>query len=115
MWPFPRMRWSDPGPPQKVRRPVRGPAIGRKANEPAFFASAIGLRSNFPLSRGIHDSGGAEVEMATPEASNIHLVSLSDLPATAQQRRVALAVAAVLILAFAISAPFANIQLSRYD
>ena len=32
-----------------------------------------------------------------------------------QQRRVAFAVAAGLLLAFAISAPFANIQLPRYD
>ena len=53
--------------------------------------------------------------MATPEASRIPLVSLSDFPATAQQRRVAFAVAAGLLLAFAISAPFANIQLPRYD
>ena len=53
--------------------------------------------------------------MATPEASRIPLVSLSDFPATPQQRRVAFAVAAGLLLAFAISAPFANIQLPRYD
>ena len=53
--------------------------------------------------------------MVAPEASSIPLVSLSDFPATPQQRRVAFAVAAGLLLAFAISAPFANIQLPRYD
>ena len=53
--------------------------------------------------------------MAAPEVSTIPLVSLSDFPATAQQRRVAFVVAAALFLAFAISAPFANVQLPRYD
>jgi Membrane-associated sensor, integral membrane domain len=53
--------------------------------------------------------------MVAPEASSIPLVSLSDFPATPQQRRVAFAVAAGLLLAFAVSAPFANIQLPRYD
>ena len=43
------------------------------------------------------------------------LVSLSKLPATAHQRRVALVVAAVLLVAFGLSAPFANMQLPRYD
>ena len=53
--------------------------------------------------------------MAAYDAPNIPLVSLSNLPATAQQRRVALVVAVVLLLAFVISAPFANVQLPRYD
>src|SRR5262245_2473154 len=59
--------------------------------------------------------GGAEVKMATPEASSVPLVSLSNLPATARQRRVAFGVALALLLAFAITAPLANIQLPRYD
>jgi signal transduction histidine kinase len=53
--------------------------------------------------------------MAASEASKVPLVSLSNLPATVQQQRVAFAFAAVLSLAFAITAPFANIQLPRYD
>jgi signal transduction histidine kinase len=53
--------------------------------------------------------------MAAYDAPNIPLVSLSNLPATAQQRRVALVVAVALLLAFVISAPFANVQLPRYD
>jgi signal transduction histidine kinase len=53
--------------------------------------------------------------MAVPEAPRVPLVSLSNIPATPQQRRVAFAVAAALLLAFAISAPFANVQLPRYD
>jgi len=41
-------------------------------------------------------------------------ISLLDLSATAQQRRIVFAVAAALLAAFAISAPFANVQLPRY-
>jgi len=47
-------------------------------------------------------------------ASSVPLVALSDVPATARQRRVAWVVAALLLVAFGISAPFANVQLPEY-
>ena len=53
--------------------------------------------------------------MAASNASDVALVSLSDIPATAQQRHVVFVVAAALLAVFAISAPFAHVQLPRYD
>jgi len=49
------------------------------------------------------------------DASSVPLVSLSAVPATAQQRRTAFAVAVVLLMIFCISAPFANVQLPEYS
>src|SRR5215471_8426437 len=54
-------------------------------------------------------------KMIAPEASDVPLVSLSDIPATAQQRRFVFVFAAMLLAIFLISAPFANTQLPRYD
>jgi signal transduction histidine kinase len=53
--------------------------------------------------------------MNASDTSDVTLVSLSDIPATAQQRHVVFVVAAALLAAFAISAPFAHVQLPRYD
>ena len=53
--------------------------------------------------------------MATLDTSDVPLVSLSKLPATAHQRRVTFAVAISLLVAFGISASFADVQLPRYD
>jgi signal transduction histidine kinase len=43
------------------------------------------------------------------------VISLSNLPATSQQRRLVLAFAVLLIAAFAVAAPFANVELSRFE
>lgn len=53
--------------------------------------------------------------MAMLDTPDVPLVSLSKIPATAHQRRVVFAVAMALLLAFGISAPFADVQLPRYD
>src|SRR5262245_37887329 len=53
--------------------------------------------------------------MAAHVVPNDHLISLSKIPATAHQRRIVLVAAATLLVAFGISAPFANVQLPRYD
>ena len=52
--------------------------------------------------------------MIASNRSNVPFVSLSAVPATAQQRRTAFAVATVLLMIFSISAPFANVQLPEY-
>jgi signal transduction histidine kinase len=53
--------------------------------------------------------------MTVSDASDVPLVSLSNIPATERQRRFVFVFAAILLAAFAISAPFANVQLPRYD
>jgi hypothetical protein len=52
--------------------------------------------------------------MAAQVTPNDPLISLSKIPATAHQRRVVFLAAAILFVAFGISAPFANVQLPRY-
>ena len=52
--------------------------------------------------------------MAAGEAPDKPLVSLSSLPATRQQRRTVFAVAVALVAAFAITAPFASVQLPSF-
>jgi signal transduction histidine kinase len=59
------------------------------------------------------ESGGSF--LAVGEASDEPKVSLATLPPTPRQRRLALAVAAILLLAFAITVPFAPIHLQRID
>jgi signal transduction histidine kinase len=53
--------------------------------------------------------------MAMLDTSDVPLVSLSNIPATTQQRRVVLTVAVALLVAFGISAPLADAQFPRYD
>jgi hypothetical protein len=43
------------------------------------------------------------------------VISLSNLPATSQQRRLVLAIAVLLVAAFAVAAPFANVELPRFE
>ena len=52
--------------------------------------------------------------MTAAEASNEPLVSLANLPATREQRRIVFAVAATLLAAFGITAPFAGAQLPSF-
>ncbi|HTC04083.1 MAG TPA: MASE4 domain-containing protein [Xanthobacteraceae bacterium] len=47
-------------------------------------------------------------------ATNTNVVSLADAPVTARQRRTVLAVAAFLLAAFAITVPFAQVQLPAF-
>jgi Membrane-associated sensor, integral membrane domain len=53
--------------------------------------------------------------MAMHEVSGEHAISLSNLPATSEQRRVVLVVAALLVVALAAVAPFADTPLPRLD
>jgi len=52
--------------------------------------------------------------VATGQVPDKPPVSLSNLPATRQQRRIVFAVALVLLAAFAITAPFASVQLPAF-
>jgi signal transduction histidine kinase len=53
--------------------------------------------------------------MAARETSAEPVIFLSDLPATSEQRRLVLAVAVLLLVAFAFVAPFANVPMQRFD
>jgi signal transduction histidine kinase len=53
--------------------------------------------------------------MAARETSADPVIFLSDLPATSEQRRLVLAVAILLLVAFALVAPFANVPMQRFD
>jgi len=52
-------------------------------------------------------------EMVTPAADD-RVVSLSSVPATPHQRTIVLAVASLLLVAFALTAPFAQVQLPPF-
>jgi Membrane-associated sensor, integral membrane domain len=52
--------------------------------------------------------------MVAGAAADDHAVSLSNVPATSQQRAIVGAVAAVMLVAFAITIPFADAQLSQF-
>jgi signal transduction histidine kinase len=53
--------------------------------------------------------------MAARETLAEPVIFLSDLPATSEQRRLVLAVAVLLLVAFAFVAPFANVPMQRFD
>jgi signal transduction histidine kinase len=53
--------------------------------------------------------------MAAHETSAEPAIFLSDLPATSKQRRLVLAVAILLLVAFAFAAPFAHVPMQRFD
>jgi signal transduction histidine kinase len=53
--------------------------------------------------------------MAARESSAEPVIFLSDLPATLEQRRLVLAVAILLLVAFALVAPFADVPMRRFD
>ena len=53
--------------------------------------------------------------MAARESPAEPVIFLSDLPATSEQRRLVLAVAILLLVAFAFVAPFANVPMQRFD
>jgi signal transduction histidine kinase len=57
----------------------------------------------------------AEVRLAARESSDDLVISLSTLPATLHQRRLVLAVTVLLLAAFGVAAPFANVPLARFD
>ncbi|HUL87814.1 MAG TPA: MASE4 domain-containing protein [Pseudolabrys sp.] len=54
-------------------------------------------------------------QMAARETSAESVIFLSDLPATPEQRRLVLAVAVLLLVAFAFVAPFAHVPMHRFD
>lgn len=80
-------------------RPARG-GLGVSEAQPR--------RQRNQLSRGL----GSNV--IGREASTDYAVSLSQLPATLQQRRLVLIVATLLLVGLSIAAPFGNVQLEPY-
>lgn len=53
--------------------------------------------------------------MAARGSSAQPVIFLSDLPATSEQRRLVLAIALLLLVAFAVVAPFADVPMQRFD
>jgi signal transduction histidine kinase len=53
-------------------------------------------------------------KMVASATANDHVVSLFDVPPTSRQRAIIFAIAAVLLVAFALTAPFARVQLPEF-
>jgi signal transduction histidine kinase len=52
--------------------------------------------------------------MVAPADADNRVISLSDVPATSHQRAIVFAVASILLVAFAITVPFAHVQLPNF-
>jgi signal transduction histidine kinase len=56
-----------------------------------------------------------EARLTARESSEDRVISLSSLPATSQQSHLVLAVTVLLLVAFGVAAPLANVPLPRFD